>query len=129
MVFCPLSGPLLINFTSSSSFIFSFNSDSILPGIDDLSSLKSFDFTSLFICHSIGQQALRINNPPIFYVWIYVACRCLGLLVSWSSRVVACWLFGLLRFLACQRLDQLVTILFQNCSLQEAWPACLHFTI
>ena len=66
-VFCLSSGPLLINF-SSSSFILSFNSDSILPGIDDLISA----FTSLFICHSIGQQALQINNsvPPIIYDYI-----------------------------------------------------------
>ena len=67
--FCPLSAPLLINF-SFRSFIFSFNSDSILPEIDDLISLKTFTF--LFICHSIGQQALQINNSvsPIFYVYI-----------------------------------------------------------
>ena len=60
---------------------------------------------------------------------MYVACRCLGLLFSWSSSVVACWLFGLQGFSACGRLDQLVTILFQNCSPQEVWPASFHFTL
>ena len=126
MFFCPLSASLVINF-SCSSFIFSFNSDSILPGIDDLISLKVFDFTSLFICHPIGQQGQHINNsvPSIFYINVlclsgmFVTCHCIGPLVSWSTTVVSCSLFGLPGFLSCQSL-----FFYFFCNIRNSFLSC-----